>query len=319
MTPTSCDFLKEIAESEDSLIYGVMGDFGLGLKGLTNSVDLNHPELNSLFEDFCKDDKTLLNKCFEFFKIMKYAKKNGYSNSAFLLEQKLSSIFNGRLFNQMANIKLIKSRASRDKLRSSKKPKKLEIGFLYRDNFWHSYPCTFSRYLRYSSSYQEDIEVLLLRKKIYLELECLALVDEIDKEIEHIKDFNKTYYGFHQIKSTDAAIILAKLLNFTFKKEGIFVQSDSSYCPFICPTHEVIEFLDTEVKDKLLYLDALPEADNKPIFDLIVLLVPTCFGRYSFEENDYKNVLQFFVKNKIFSSILLGEKGGKFYFIDLTH
>lgn len=317
MTHTSCDFLKEIAESEDSLVYDVMGDFGLSLKSLTGYVDLNHPEINSLFEDFCKEDKTLLDKCLEFFRIMKYAKKNGYSNSAFLLEQKLSSIFNGMLFNEMTNIKLIKSSTSRDKLRSAKKPKKLELSFLYRDNFWSDYPSTFSRYLRYSSSYQEDIETLSLRKKIYLELRCESLVDEIDKEIESIKDFNETYYGFHQIKSTDAAIILAKLLNFIFKKEGIFVESDSIYCPFICPAHEVFDVLPSMVKDRLLFLDSLPEANNKPIFDVITLLVPTCFGRHPFEESDYKSVLQFFVKNKVFTYVLLGEKGGKFYFIDL--
>jgi len=315
---TAYKLLREISESDEDLVYRIMGDFGLGLKRFVGAADLTHPELNALFEEFYTEDGLFLDRCFEFVKTIKYANQNGFSSSAGVFEEKLNSFFRGKLLNKMSNIRLLKSSSQRREMRSLKKYKAINLDYLFSSEFWHDYPECFDYYERNSLLYEQKVSDLLSKKDTYLSLGFYSLAEEADKDINEIKRSAESHYGFHQIKSTTASVILARMLGFYFDKHGIFVEGKLKYCPFICPVEDILYDVPPVIKDKIACLEGLPEADGKPIFDVFALIVPTCCGAVKIPDKDQKEALRFFVKNKVFKSVLVGEKSNKLYFIDLV-
>lgn len=202
----------------------------------------------------------------------------------------------------------------------NKKCKAINLTFAYsRDEFWGDYPNYFSSYERHSFLHENEIVEAFKKRDLYQSLGYLSLSEEANRDLKEIKQLNELYHGFHQIKVTSAAIILAKFLNFCFNKDGIFVSNNSillKYNPFVCPINEIENSVPPEIIDKTTLLEKLP--DGNPIFDLFALVVPTCCKDSMSAEKDYKNILSFYIKNKIFKSILIGEKNNKFYFIDLV-
>jgi len=316
---TAYKILKEISECEEDLVYRIMGDFGLGLKTFISNADLNHPELSTLFEEFYTEDGAFLERCFEFIKTIKYAKQNGFNTSVGVFEEKLSSFFKGKLLNKMSNIRLLKNSSQRHEMRSLKKCKVISLDYLFHlEQFWAEYPECFSYYERDSVLYESKIIDLLKKKETYLDMGLSSLAEDIERDIEDIKNFSTGYYGFRQINSTTASIVLARLLSFSFNKNGIFVENKFKYCPFICPLEEIPEAVPSCVKDKITYLEGLPEAGGKPVFDIFALIVPTCCDSNQVGVESQKDMIRFFLRNKIFKSVLVGEKSNNFYFIDLV-
>jgi hypothetical protein len=293
----SSKFLKEFISLDEDLIRSSMGDFGLSLRDFFYFLDLDHPELGALFKEFYLKDDNFLDRCFELFKLMKYAKSNQYTNSAFIFEEKLGSLFKGKTFSRSLNIRLVKDKNERHELRSLKESKEIDLYYIYSSkNFWLDFPNSFFSFTRYGTSFEEDIKEATKKKLRYEDLGCLSLAEELEKDIESIKLYNEMYYGFHQIKATTASLVLAKLLNLSFSNKGIFWDDNSAYCPFVVPVDDAN--CPQDLRDTIQNLESLPDASNKPIFDCFAFITPG-------------------VKDKIAKSVLVGEKEGKFYFIDL--
>jgi hypothetical protein len=205
---------------------------------------------------------------------------------------------------------------------TNKRCKAIDLNFIYSyEGFWSEYPDSFEPYNRYSASFENKIAEVSNKKEVYQNLGFSSLAKEANEDLESIKQLSEMHHGYHQIKSPTAAVILAKILNFCFRQDGIFLNNDSTllnYCPFICPFNETTNFFPSEIVDKINLLDSLPESEGNPIFDFFALIVPTFYNGDMFTEKHYKNILSFYVTNKIFKSILVGEKNNKFHFIDIV-
>jgi len=312
--------LKEVSTLDEDLLKYVMGDFGIGLKDLSGFLDLKHPEIYSIFEELSvSSDKCLVEKCLDLINLVKYAKSKNFLKSARIHDDEVSSAFKDKLLNKMSTIRLLKSKAKRQELRLLRTSKAIDLSYIYcQERFWLDYEDSFSCYKRHSSSYKKTIDSLCLRKEFYLNLGYSILAEEVEKDIISISELNQTYHGYHQIKSVAAAVILAKILGFSFGSNGISLDlhSSSIYRPVLAPIHEVIKFASVELNEILSNLESFPGIDNRPLFDFLVALVPV-FVDASCKTEPATSALNFLSKNGFKSVVLLGEKNKTFYFINM--
>jgi hypothetical protein len=298
MNSIASKLLFQLTKIDQDLILKSMGEYGLSLKTLSSLLDLDHPELHSIFKEFYSHDDKFLDTCIELLDLLHYSKNHGYINTHPYFEEKLNGFFKGKLLNKSLNIRLLKENKDRNELRSLKESKKIDLYFLYScKDFWLNFPESFDEFSRHDMSFKKDIEDALRRRSRYEEMGCLSLAEEIDADIKHIEQFNEMYYGFHQIKATTASVVLAKLLSLMFLDNGIFLNKDIPFSPVVVPVDDLNSSI--ELREIITNLDSLPDAGFKPIFDCFAVISPGING-------------------ESVKCVLVGEKEGKFYFISLV-
>lgn len=308
--------LEIIHDSSKELLEFAFGKFGVVLYEMTQIFDMNHPDLSSIFDYAFANDSVFSQQFIEFMTIVEYAKNNNLNNIFPLLGdllrnesidkaivKKIESENYGRSY-----VRLIADGNERDILRSTKKMQLIDLQSFYKkgEESWSAAPDNFKKFLRYDSAYMNELLQAERKMRRYMELGCNSLASEIAKSIEMFREnMEQAYYGFNRITMTNAAVILAKSLNYNYvpaynlsagsfltKVDAQLVVSrnffknfyfDPSlildtvyvYEPKVYPFYELKEIASDRVLKVIDYLDKFPDANYKPIFDHFGVIVPS--------------------------------------------
>lgn len=319
--------LNEIIECDTDILDFTLGNIGLKLRQFALNVDFQHPEIVSIFDGIIANDQQFAQECMELLIIGKFAKEHklnriipvlgkmftrGYLNNNIL--RKIDTPQNNRM-----HVRLLKESKDREFVRMTKRMQIIDLQSVYRkgEEIWQVQPDSFAKFLRFASAYKDDLELAEKKAKRYDELGCKALADEVRKSIQNFKEnIEMAYFGFNRITMTNAALILAKSLDYTMVLESnvypnqikvvinpkffgkynfnpnrvpqisndgysLFYQKHIdcyNYEPRVYPLYEFFDIMPDDIKKTVAYLESFPDAGNKPIFDHFGIIVPgVCF------------------------------------------
>lgn len=368
--------LELVSNCEPEILQLILGDTGCHLRQITETLDLDHPDVVSLFGGFFKDEEKFSQQCVEMIKLAELAKNYNLNHLISILGEKVAEDAKKTIKlvvdpskNQMA-VRFLKDPNEREELRMQKRMQLIDLQNFYKKgiNFWESLPDGFYKFLRYDEAYKEDLELAEKKADRYEKLGCTFLADEIKKTIESFRsNMQQAYFGFNRITMTNAAVILAKSLGYRFssiltswetleRKNYILVDreiyakstidfdfsslvcqsSDSGflYEPRVYPFHLFVDIASEETRKIVKHLEELPEANRKPIFDHLGVIIP---GIKYFEKNTFKIPINLkttkyvssfdkkedfmfsldktLLQKKVFDAIIIAEKDGKCYFV----
>lgn len=212
-----------IATCDKEILKLVLGDTGNQLKQLVEIIDLDHPDLISIFDGKLKNDELFVQECVEILKLAELAKENNLETilSRFgrtITEDSKSTIrFIDLAARNKMNVRFIKDQHERNELRLQKRMQYIDLRNLYKKgkNFWDSIPNNFFKFLRFDDAYTEDLIAAEKKAKQYDELGCTSLAEEIKKTIASFRtNIQQSYFGFNRITMTNASAILAKSLKY---------------------------------------------------------------------------------------------------------
>jgi hypothetical protein len=381
--------LYKIIECDDDILNFTLGSLGLKLRQFAQHVDFHHPEIVSIFDGIIANDHQFAQECMELLVLGKYAKENNLQKIIPSLGKALSkNSLSGSILkkidlpqNNRMHVRLLKESKEREEIRMTKRMQTIDLQGVFRKgkNIWEAQPDNFTKFLRFDTAYQDDLNLAEKKAQRYDELGCVSLADEVRKSIEAFKEhMENSYYGFNRITMTSVALILAKSLNYTYLStesnswnylcdkitvnpkffgqynfdpnralkfspsislaagESIFCQKkieSYDYEPRVYPLHEFNDIMTGRVKDTISFLEAFPDANNKPIFDHFGIIVPgvSLFSQnqsdysflnengmiqsYAVREDAVKALDAILIKGKYFHPIILGERDNKCYFV----
>lgn len=215
--------LVKILEVDPDVIELALGKFGVKLRSFAQAIDLEHPHVSQLFEEIMPEPGTLEN-LFELLQLAELGKANNLTKIISALGSKVicREKFCRNLLRAIDNpannrwrIRLLKTRAERDQVRSQKHMQIIDLSSFFKkgDEIWVSQPNTFHNFIRYNTSYQEEISVAERKAQRYLGLGCKGLSDNIQEAINSFKSqVHESYFDFNRVTMTNAAIVLAKFL-----------------------------------------------------------------------------------------------------------
>ena len=320
--------LKEIIDADSEYVQLGMGDVGVRLQEFAQAVDLDHPGLMSLFNGNLVKPSSNSRRVAQYMELARFAKDHNLIEvlpdipkmAIKHIDRDVRHI--DKPYSQY--VRLLKSKEDRDAIRRKKEIKHFDISFLAKKSAfnWEGHASNCDMYLRYSKGYEEEIEKAKKKAIRYKNLNCTTLYKEIINSITEFRtEFENNYYGFHQITVSKVAVILAKLHGVQFIPAP-FRMTDrhpiedigGDYVPRIYPFHEYEKymnfFMSKTVVDIVKYLESFPAANNKPIFDHFLVVVPGLDCRAAFKEDD-----AMCIKLKYVCPVLLGETEGKCYFV----
>lgn len=335
------NLVNEILRADKESLELILGSSGYQIKQFLKSVDLDHPDLIFFIEDlFSKEDDFTHKDYIDLFKTIRFIKNNNHLGSLNVFSKALSKL-NKKNFNKYKNVRLIKKKDEREKVRLLRSPQHIDLYFFQKEfrNSWEYFPNNFDCYLKNNLTYKSKIDLAVKKKERYENIGCNFLAKEIQHDIEDIENHNIMYYGFHQINISTAAIILAKKLNYIFNENSIsiknFFDNNSNdffnYTPYAYPISYFWDTCSDKIKNYLNDLENHAENSYKPTFDLFFLVVPGfdflsktskgyCFkgskNNYKTYNEALKESFRYLLENKIIQSVVLGEKDGLCYFID---
>lgn len=310
--------LKKIADCDEELLKFALGPIGQRLYLLAKNIDFEHPEITSVFDGALTDEKNFAQECLELLMLGKFAQEQDLTRiipffSRIILNQfpkniikKIDSPQNNKMY-----VRLLKNSQERQEIRMSKRMQIIDLHLLFNkgEETWNSQPDNFSKFLRFNKVYQEDIAIAEKKANRYEEMGCSSLALEIKKSIDLFKEsMEQSYYGFNRITLTNAAVILAKSLGYTYSSSSIKINKKSfynfdpennlleyspyvskaagfpvfaakedeylEYEPRIYPLHELSDIIPENIKNMIALLEAFPDSGNKPIFDHFGVIVP---------------------------------------------
>ncbi len=130
--------------------------------------------------------------------------------------RKLDSPFVNRL-----HVRFLKSVEDREKVRHTRRMQRINLSCLCKkgEEIWDAQPSNFSRFIRFDMAYQEELLKVEKKAKRYADLGCTDLCNEVIKTVETFKQqLDDSYYGFNRITMTNAAVILAKSLDYSLHR-----------------------------------------------------------------------------------------------------
>lgn len=111
--------------------------------------------------------------------------------------------------------RLVKDSLKRDEVRGTKNQIKhlgLKQVYMLGENGFYGKPDNFQMYVRNSKAYQHEIDNLKKQQKVFNEHNMPEVSHAVKKRIKSFEEMTaEQYLGFHRIKPTDAAIILARM------------------------------------------------------------------------------------------------------------
>jgi hypothetical protein len=295
-----------------------LGELGDELKYFAQEADLEHPNFPKVLADDVAD--TLI----ELLNVARLAWENKYSKALSCFPKVIKKMWDLRLPALMSQyVSVLKDPEKRLEIRAQKRGSDISLAAACKgESVWFGLPEDFCIYARNSKAYEQQVVNIKQRAEKYKNLGCATLFKEIQKSIDEFEDnFKQSYYGFHRLKMTDAAIILAKMHGFELAMAGdnyeIVAKAElfddikdpaakvCAYTPVAYPSHAII--LPEPMQKMIAFLEAFPEAGGKPIFDHYIFVVPNI---HPFLPQPEKRAM-----DGIFLPILMGEKDGKCFFI----
>lgn len=300
--------LLQLLQTDDEIIDLSLGHFGQKLKHFVQEIDHLHPEIHTLFNGALSDEQDFSQNCRELLSLASFAKANKLNRVMPFLGQLITNkspqIIQEINYPLRSHVRLLKNPEEREEIRLLKKSQTIDLSILYRkgETFWQAQPPTFNNFLRFESAYREEIEKAEKKAKRYEELGCTSLVEEIVKTVDQFKQqMDQPYYGFNRINMLNAAIILAKSLDYTYKtqyftsfqdeiSDKVVVSKDIFgeqnflinrlhdyfvYEPRIYPLHDLQEIAPLEVMKTIEMFEQFPETGGKPLFDYFGVIVPS--------------------------------------------
>lgn len=222
VTPT---LLQEIIELDNQLVVYGLGSLGQKIRDFALKIDLQHPEINSIYDGIFADNQDFSQKCIELLLLAKFAKENNLNHIFPSFPQIIiKESFDSNLIKKIdipqknkMHVRLLKDCKDREDIRLTKRMQTIDLQVAYKKGreIFDVQPDDFQSFLRFDSAYENDLKVAQKKLNRYKDLGCISLADEIQKSIdvfnEHIKN---CYYGFNRITMTNASIILAKSLGY---------------------------------------------------------------------------------------------------------
>jgi hypothetical protein len=218
--------LTRILECDEEILEFSLGQFGQKLRRFADKVDFSHPEIISIFGGILADDQDFSKECLELLILAQYARDNQLTKIIPLLgktavKETLSSNVIKKIdpHQNRMYVRLLKNPWEREEIRLTKRMQIIDLQGLYSkgEEIWNAQPDSFSKFLRFDTAYQADLKVAEQKAATYEELGCTSLADEIKKTIATFREhMEHSHYGFNRITMTNATIILAKSLGFTY-------------------------------------------------------------------------------------------------------
>jgi len=271
--------LRHILECEEDVLELSLGSIGQKLRSFASKIDFSHPEIVSVFDGVLADDQTFAQECLELLQLAKFARDNQLSKILPLLgrvvaKESLSKIVIKKIDSPQHNrmhVRLLKDPLEREEIRLSKRMQTIDLQSIYNkgEEVWNAQPDSFSRFLRFDTSYQDDLTLAEKKVERYEELGCNSLADEVRKSIDIFREhIEQSHYGFNRITMTNAAVILAKSVGFNY------VPSQEMICGF--GTHRTEAKINVDRKffgrynfdpeQSLEFNHAISEIAHSPIF-----------------------------------------------------
>lgn len=303
------NFLFEALKHPIEVMECAMGPVGIRLRDLAEKINSDHPEVGSVMKGVLSD-ADLSNQICQYIRLAQYA-----------VESKLDKIQLHRAClarvpsalrsldmseNNQKLVRLFADRALRDKIRNTKKIRPVEMRYIFRKGKlrWEQMPNNFLYYFRYSEAYKDDLNCLNEKIATYESLGCdymrNVVRDRMATFADHMED---VFCGFHRIKMTDAAAILAKdagaqyyiasyassayalqipsvyIRKYVYidnkKYTSIKIPRNVQLIPKAYPYSELEDIASDEIKKVIDHLEKLPEMGGYPAFDHYVVIVPS--------------------------------------------
>ena len=305
--------LDKILNCDYEDIESLLGKFGRRFKAFVSAVDLKHPHVKVLFDDFFTSDPDFYQYITELLELMSCIKEKKLTkilpsiNNKFIAISKNESCRNilkniDSPLNNRFRIRLLSNRKDRDRLRSEKKIQTIDLNVIIKkgEDVWTSQPDKFDNFIRGGISYKDQINYAEKKMKRYADLGCSCLAKQIFNSIEQFKDsVHEVYYGFNRITITNAAVILAKMLGYKLSTTWLLGENERKIFFISAPQHLFEDYFEENAStaygfdyepriypvDKLPisfehinkiidHLEEFPEACGKAIFDNYAILVP---------------------------------------------
>jgi hypothetical protein len=229
--------LQRVLNCDEELLELTLGKLGVNLRCFAQQVDFDHPEIVSAFDGALADDQDFAQDCLELLLLGEFARTHQlhrilpllgrYVTKESLPRNLLKKIDTPQ--NNRMHVRLLKDQRERDEIRMTKRMQIIDLHSVYKkgEEVWNAQPDNFKKFLRFDTAYQEDLKKAEKKAQRYEELGCSALASEVRKSIEAFREhMEQSYYGFNRITMTNAAVILAKSLGYTFTPaQEIVVQS----------------------------------------------------------------------------------------------
>ena len=278
---------QTISEQSDEVIDVILGDFGRKLKTFAQAVDLEHPDLTKLLGN----SAPVLDSAIQLSKLL--------VENDHLCDSQIKAEFPKLLPTQLVKdlgsfddplrtqqfIRLLKSEGKKEEFRRNKKTQSIQFGHMTKkgDMVWNNQPSNFDIYIPNSNAYVAECEKARKKADRYKKLGCESLYQEMLKGItEYENQFMDNHYGFHRITMTSAALILAKMHNYSCSEiSGLAdytihknkLDGFDIYVPLVLPLHEV-KIQPKKMLEVINHLEHFPTAAGKAIFDHYIVLVP---------------------------------------------
>jgi hypothetical protein len=347
MVSVSSIFAQVKSLDRESVEFILGSRFGGKLKDFVDSVDLTHPEVADLFEGCLVDGSDFALDLQELVRLGLYAKENKLTR---IMPAVVKKVVNqererrsclrslGSPMDNRVHARLMQSHQERNVVRHTKKAQVIELGIITKkgDELWHSLSPSFRPFVAGKAMYNEEIAEATRKANRLRNLGCLGLAGEIDRSIDvfqcHVKD---CYYGFNRITVTTAAVILARLHDYTISTTFTHWESNERKCcikvprprffdftteerpplsrsdyflyqPMAYPAHRLNNLASAETKQLIELLDNFPDANGKAIFDHFIAVVPgvqypTVGHEGCWRVRNYKGVVEVYETSEIAS------------------
>jgi len=355
----SVSFFKNLISNDEKVVGDTFGESGKKMKLFAEMADIDHPDL---FVHVSKriPDESISQACSEFLNVSNYANKENFSlviptviyNVASKMLASSSQIkFMDDPTKTNCSLRFLKNKEDRHNVRQKKSTSSFSSLGVFDGNL-----NSLGGYVR--NNKLNELDILKAKEKMtrYRKSNCSFLAREVGNSIEAFKQITvNRYYGFCPIKAIQAAAILSNVHGFsvsgslpvvamvTVKKSQFYkfhknMEVNEVDClARVYPLHDIQLMPSDNFKEVIKKLENWPEANDKPIFDHFLVLVPSIDVRQAFNSYDkspfevisydgepcvldtHDDVQRFvdfeLIKNKIVRPILLGEKDGECYFV----
>lgn len=219
--------LHRVIECDDDLLDFTLGKVGQKLRLFAQNVDFQHPDIAFVFDGIIANDQDFAQECMELLVIGQFARDKNLKRIIPALGKTLTKEYLTRSIinkidvpaNNRMHVRLLKDVNDREEIRMTKRMQIIDLHSLYKkgEEIWNVQPDNFTRFLRFDTAYQDDIDIAEKKANRYEELGCISLAAEVRKSIESFREHKEqSYYGFNRITMTNAAIILAKSLGYIY-------------------------------------------------------------------------------------------------------
>jgi hypothetical protein len=310
--------LEKISQYDESIFKLSFGEIGYNLKSFVDKIDFNHPDITSVFDGILSDDSSFSQECAELLFLTKLAQEHHLNKIIPIIGDTFSK---NNLYKTISKkiesspkicVRILKNPEERQEIRLSKKMQAIDLQSFYDkgEDAWSGHSDSFLKFVRFDTSYKDDIALAKKKVEKYKEIGCISLAEEVQKSIDlFIENIEQSHYGFNRITMTSAAIILAKSLGFVYNSyfdisdyicsaspqfesriivKSEFLKEENTnlyfpdtkrdyyiYEPRVYPFHFFADIANNETKVIIDILEKFPEADNKPIFDHFGIIVPS--------------------------------------------